>query len=364
MHFINNLNRGGAEILLLNICKGLLQKYSGYEFKIVILEDRQCLTPEFEKSGIEVICLNVIGSGFVDSLIGRFQKIIKSYQTIKRYNPDIVHTHLLLSDRFGLIAAFLAGVKNRICTVHSMERKRDIQDKISRFITTLFATKIITVSNSAKKFCINNKMYPKKKLYTICNAPGFTPKNILPKKFILQKEHFRIINVARFVEEKGQIYLINAIKELNNFEYKFELEIYGHGSLEKVLREEVAKQNITNIFFKGITSNIQAELKRADIFIASSLWEGFNMALVEAMSMGIPVIATNIPPHQELFQDTRDYPFLIETANSQGIVKAVLSLLASPDLYLELSIKCLEQAKRYSLDKMLKNYDTFYKTIL
>lgn len=356
VHIINDINRGGAETLLLTICRGLNKKLKEFECCVFILHDKRYLEPEFLKAGIEIIYLDLIKNS-------PFKNVWKIYKKLKEYKPTIVHTHLLIADRYGQTAAFLAGIQRRVCSVHNMEVHRGKKDRLTRLITSLFATKIIAVSDSVKEFCIQNNMYPARKMVRIYNAPGFSAENSIPKELPRNKKNIRLVSIGRLAEQKGHIYLLQAMKELQTCPIRMDLAIYGEGDQEMSLKSEAEKLQVTNIFFKGVVSHIDTVLKNADLFIAPSLWEGFNMAVVEAMSVGVPVIVTDIPPHRELLGYRSDYPLYIAPASSRDIVDAVTMILKSPDMYAALSEEMIVYARQFTIQQMIDNYYTFYRSL-
>ncbi len=162
IQIIWGLQRGGAELLVLQICTGLIQKNNNIDLKVIVYKKALDLAPEFEKAGIEVICLDVFGKRF-------YKKIYLTYKLLKKLKPDIIHTHFTAVDHWALIAGFLAGIKHRFTTVHNIENVSSVKDNLFRIITSLLANKIIAVSHCAKKFYIKNKIYPAKKLDVIYN---------------------------------------------------------------------------------------------------------------------------------------------------------------------------------------------------
>lgn len=357
MQVITQLQRGGAELLLLNICSGLIQKDKNIEIKIISLLKNLDLAPEFEKFGIEVICVNSEFDRF-------FIKIYKIYKQIKKFNPVIVHSHLLNADRYAFIAAFLAGVKHRICTAHNMEPKISRPKKISRIVTSLLAKRIIAISNCAKEFHVKNRCYPEKKLEVISNCPGFTTDNIKPRSLQKMPEYIKLLNIGKLMVQKGQLYLIHAMKELQASSYNIILEIYGKGKdhNELFLRNEVAKLKLENVFFKGVTENIKDVFMNHHIMITPSLWEGMPLTVLEAMSMGIPIIASDIPPHREVLLGV-DSRIFIKPKDPKAIAKTVKMLIEDLSYYNKVSQQVLKCAERYTIPKTVDKYYNFYKSL-
>lgn len=353
LEIIPALGYGGAEILLLNICAGLKRKAPSLDITVLVLSELNDLTPKFEENGITVKHLSLSKLSFI-------QKILTVKKQIKAINPDLIHSHLLLADRYGLLGGFLAGVKKRFTTAHNMESQRSFQDKLTRFITSLFAKKIVAVSKSAKQFYIDEHVYPGKKLHVIYNAPGFINENPTPKS--APTETIKIISVGKLSPQKGHIYLIKAIKLLKDL--PVEVKIFGaeFDDYRHTLRKALDETGLKNISIMGPTSNVKEELNKADLFIAPSLWEGMPLAQMEALMMGVPLIASDIDPHKELLAMVcDDYPLITKTKDPESIAEAIRRVINSKNLYEELSKKSIEASNLFSQEALVNNY---YKLLI
>lgn len=112
------------------------------------------------------------------------------------------------------------------------------------------------------------------------------------------------VSVGRLDPQKDHMTLIRAVHLLVGRHPDIKLTIYGEG-LERERLEKAVKdaQLENNIFFPGLIANVKDALLDSDIFIFSSLYEGFSNALCEAMAHGVPVIASNIPGNNDVIDD-------------------------------------------------------------
>lgn len=351
VHIINNLNLGGAETLLKRICEGVHAKDNNIDFVVLIIQEKYDLLPQFKEANIPV--------EFVDTTsVPNWKRPFLLAKVIKKHNPDIVHTHLLDADRVGQPAAFLAGVKNRICTVHNMEIQRDSNDRATRKITSFFAKKIIVVSNSAKEFCIKQKLYPSKKMEVIYNSPGFDVKEVKPRTEI--HTPLRILNVGRLHPQKGQRYLLEAVAKLCLKKHEVSVRIVGEGGERENLEEQIKKFNLeSTITLVGQTFNVKKELEWADIFVAPSLYEGLPLAQIEAMMMGLPLILSDIPPHKEIIHNI--LALFCKVKNSDSLLEQIEKI--SKTNINELSLNSINSAKRFSFENMITQYLELYRGV-
>lgn len=350
LEIISDLNTGGAETLLKELCLGL--KDRNFNVTVVVFSNKGKLFNEYLACGIEVIDLNV---RYANSLI----KILKTIKIILKLKPDVVHTHLNVSDRYGILAAFLCRINKRIMTAHNMEPNRKKQDPITRKIVSLFSTNIIAVSDCAKAMYITNNIYSSQKLRTIYNSPGFTiQEDIQPK--VINSEVIQLINVGKLSVQKGHINLLTAMKLLEDRGLKVHLKIFGSKEAFKEHAKKVLSfikdEKITNAEYCGVTNNLLSELKQSDIFVSTSLWEGMPLAPLEAMAAGLPCVLSSIEPHLEIV-NVEDYQkYTVSSEDPVKISEMIEHVINNKSVYAKLSRLGIERAKKYSVKNMIDGY--------
>lgn len=350
---INNINRGGAETMLLNLIKYLQQKDASLDIEVVILEDEQVLRPLFDEENIRVVLLPVLKKHPLSQLLSLYKYFRKS-------KPDVVHSHLLKADLVALPAAYFARVKKRYSTIHSMEESRNKRERVSRIMVNTFAQSIIMVSQSAQRHFEKNGEYKKSKMQVIYNAAGFHATHVDYRRS--KGAPLNIVQVARLDEAKGQIYLLKAMKYFKDTKRSCHLTIFGEGNQRLLLESYMYENDLSNVTLAGITHDVKSELKKADLFVASSLWEGFHIALVEAIMMGVPVLATDIPPHREILCQKSEYQFLVRTEDDHALAKGIEMIMEmSDDSYGELSKQCLTLSEAFSITRMISGYYDLYR---
>lgn len=164
----------------------------------------------------------------------------------------------------------------------------------------------------------------------------------------------KIVYAGRLVktktQDKGVQYLIDAVKKLN-----IESLIVGYGPEEKKLKE---RSKGLNIEFTGRVEpdNMVNYLKQGKIFVLPSLTEGFPNVILEAMSVGLPVIATKVGGIPDIVTHG-ETGFLIETRNSSQIRKYIEVLLKDDSLYEKMRQNCLREVRKYYWTNVIKKYE-------
>jgi glycosyltransferase involved in cell wall biosynthesis len=170
--------------------------------------------------------------------------------------------------------------------------------------------------------------------------------------------------VGRLYYQKDPITLIKSFKIINDRFPNTKLVIVGDGPLEQVCIKLIAKLGLkSKIDLAGYQKNSKAYYKMFDIFMLSSHYEGLPYALLEAMSMGIPSVGTNVVGIKDLISNGRT-GYLAEEEDCKGLADAVINLLSNPELLSDFS----ENAKKitrenFNFNNGIKEYQEFYSSI-
>lgn len=154
------------------------------------------------------------------------------------------------------------------------------------------ANKIVCVSKGVEQDLIDNFNIDFTKTCTIYN--GFVEKTDMDTNIRAKK--YKVVTIGRLEYQKGHIHLIRAFSEVVSKYPEAMLYIIGEGSLRSELKRLVYKLGLdANVIFCGFSADPNVLLKDADIFVLSSVFEGFGNVLIEAMQLGVPVVSTDYP---------------------------------------------------------------------
>ncbi len=296
LHIIHDLGRGGAETMLVTVVKELEE----YNNIVVTLYDNNHFNAEEFKCD-KYICLNLKSLFQLPLAVFKLRKIIRENKV------DIVHSHLFWPTMVSRLA-----VPKRIpllTTIHAFiassgEYKLWYIKWIDKITYHFRKSAIVAVAKGAlREYFEFLKLRPWKSysLYTFVNNKIFDTDS---PKTISHDPVFRLITVGRITLQKNHRFLVEAFKYLPK--EKFELYIYGINSLGKKFEDDVA-QSQTNIFLKGQVNNINEVIQSYDLFVMSSTYEGFSLAVLEAMAMGMPALLSDISSFREQCEDTAVY---------------------------------------------------------
>ena len=351
-HIINdyNLALGGAQRLAIDLHKGILD--ARFSSKLLGLSN----DPNYKiegasslqyKSPYKILILFKLWS--------YFKKEVKT--------GDIIHVHLFPAIFYVSILKIFRLLPNckLILTEHSTSnsRRNKIWGKILDKITYSSYSKIIGISQGAANSLIKSYPFLIRKVQIINNVA-----HLFFKKFLTRTSAVKIVilSVGRLHPSKNHQTAINAlalIKDLN-----FEYWIAGLGELEEELKTQVKNFKLqSKVKFLGYVSDIPSLLKKADIFIIPSNWEGYGLAAVEAMNASLPSVVSNVPGLGDLIKKDGEDAFLVAPFNEQIIAERLKQLVENKNIRHEMGKKAFEQSLSFGVNKTIDNYMKLYKAL-
>ncbi len=360
LHIISSAGIFGAENVLLNLNRVFQDnQITSY---LICLKNFYRPDPEIhfeaKKQGFKskvFICKNKFD----------IQTLFKIKHFIKKEEIQIIHSHGYKSNLYGLVASRLSRVPI-IATLHgwtSDTSKVRLYERLDRWIIKKM-DHLVCVSLSIKKKLEGLGLDNGRITFipNVIDADKFDPdkaKDGLRQEFNLQDNPVMGI-VGRLNYEKGHIYLLRAMKDICSRIPTAKLLIVGDGVLKEELKKEAEYLGISgNVIFTGIRKDMASVYKSLDIFILPSLTEGLPLALLEAMSMKLPVIATGVGGVPEVLSENEG--ILIPPKDAGILKRSILSLLADRALRKELG----ENARKkilsgFSLSSLFQKYMQIY----
>lgn len=274
---------------------------------------------------------------------------IHKLRKIKKENHiDATISFIDGSNLKNIYSQILSKQKGKIIiSVRNYPSKKD--DELTKGLIKLFynhADWIVAITKSMKWDLVNNFYIDESKIKVIYNPCDVNWINQMANEEIKEKEYKMIfsdsgpviINVANFKEsgQKGQWHLIRSFKKIVEEVPDAKLVFIGEGKLESYLKNLTKHSNLEkNIFFVGHQNNPFNFLRKGDIYVLSSLFEGLPNSILEAMACGLPVVSTDCPsgPREILAPDT-DFKKILKD-NIEHAEYGVLTPVCDGKLYSE-----------------------------
>jgi glycosyltransferase involved in cell wall biosynthesis len=289
----------------------------------------------------------------------------QSYVILKKIKPDILHAHCIKAGFMVAILGKLLGIKNVLYTNHGWpfsEMKAGpklILKNIQKFISRMVRM-IICVSRADRDLAVKEKLCPPDRICYIHNGIELPPMPLAPK----DDKYFNVIFVARLVRSKDPYTLIKAVSRLK--ESNIRLFILGSGEEEGEVVEYVSQLNLKDrVIMKGEMphDHVLQSLARSHLFVLTTNREGFGLAVLEAMALGLPVIATRIGGLPELVQDGVN-GFLVAPKDDVGLSQKIKYFMDNRQMLVKMGLNGRRIAEdKFKLSDMLKKYDRLYSSL-
>ncbi|MFA5127523.1 MAG: glycosyltransferase family 4 protein [Patescibacteria group bacterium] len=357
LYLITKSEAGGAQTHVADLCRYF--KNCGNEVTVMSAGDGW-LKNECDKLGVVFIANKYFSNSPNPFRI--FYAIREIKRCVKNFQPDIVHCHSSAAAFLGRLA--VRGKVRTIYTAHGwgfnigMNPFVRVGVLIAEKLAAKYTDTYICVAEFVKKLGLKYNLAPAKKFKVIYNGVSVrqTASNI-------SSVELKLIFVGRLAEPKRPELIIEAISRLpSEIKCRIIFTIVGDGPKRKSL-EDLSKEKKVTVHFTGALPKESAlgELSRGDIFVFISAWEGFPYTILEAMSYGLPVIASNVGGVSEAIDSTCG----ILVNNDVGQIReAILKLCHDKGRRLRMgdnARKIVEQ--KFSLEKMLKEIEHIYKNI-
>ena len=370
LFLVPTLNIAGAEKVCLNICDNL--NFDDYEVSLVSISNQIPLWETVRnKDKIHFYTLNEQENiGFPWFSIKAIKKLSR---LINKINPYIIHSHL-----WGIKCLYLfslISLKNKsifIATIHSSDFIYTSKKFTSRLFKAIenatykfYNFHLVSISDSVNRM-INKELY----YNTITQIENgidtnlFVPSTKRTTRKLSSSMCFPVlVHVGRGSETKRQVDIINAVKILKLDYPNIKLLLVGRDN-EKLYGELVKKMDLTqNINFIPPNDKVYVYLKKADIGIFPSLFEGLSLAFAEMMSCGLPLIITDIPSLTEM-TNYKESAEIVPLKCPEAIADRVKYLLNNPEISTTKGEKARELAvKKYSLHVMIQKYSDLYNSL-
>jgi glycosyltransferase involved in cell wall biosynthesis len=359
VHFINSLESGGAEKLLLETLP--LYNKMGVQVDIIVLNGVDC---PFMRSLKAAECCSVYSLG-AHSAYNPIN-VLKIIPFLKKY--DIAHVHLFPSQYWVVLAKLFSSSKIKlIVTEHSSLNPRKesyFLRGIDRFFYR-FYDNVVCISNEVLNIFKDYVHLQKSKFVLIENGINLNiiqeakPYSRCEISSELNDRDVLLIHIARFSKHKDQKTVIEALKHLPSH---VKLLLVGEGIFRKSCEILVQKLELNDrVLFMGVRMDVPQLLKTADISILSSNWEGFGLVAVESMASGKPFVASNVPGMADV---VKGGGILFEKGNIKELVFHIEKLMGNQSYFNEIANAGKTRSIQYDIQFMVEKHIQLYKTML
>ncbi len=319
LYVITGLAQGGAERVVCDLADGMT--ILGHEVKIAYLTG-EVLTHPVNKN-IELISIEL------DKALSLPKAYFKLSKLIRRYNPDVVHSHMVHANIIMRIVRVMNPMTKLISTAHNSNEGGKLRMLAYR-LTHHFSDTSTNVSQEATAAFEAMRAVPVNGMKTVYNGIDlnrFTydvnAKSELAEELNVTDDYKIILAIGRFSEQKDYPNLLNAIQLFKaENETPFKLLIAGDGDLRPSIEQLINELGIEDdVILLGRRSDIPKLMSAADLFVLSSRYEGFGLVVAEAMACECLVVATDCGGVAEVLNNSE---FLVSPNNPESLKEKIL----------------------------------------
>jgi glycosyltransferase involved in cell wall biosynthesis len=365
MWLIKGLGIGGAERLLELSLPHV--DSTRYEYEVsYLLPWKNALAPAFEKAGLPVFCLNH-RKAYDARVVPQLVKLLKEREV------DLLHVHLPYTGILGRVASRMASVKAVVYTEHNLWERHHWLTGIANRYTFGFNDAVIAVSDEVEhsirsRYRVNGKP----RLCTIPNGVDVDQlildaqgsEGIKPE-FGIPQDHRLVVHVANLTPKKRHEDLLRAARIVVDRNPQTSFLLVGQGPLESDIQAQARQLNLqNNVVFAGFRTDAPRIIAAADVFVLPSQYEGLPIAMLEAMALGRPVVASRVGGVPQVIADGVD-GFLVDPLKPDQVADKVLALLQDSRLRQSFSTNAVKKVRgHFSVERMVASTEAVYAGVL
>jgi glycosyltransferase involved in cell wall biosynthesis len=346
-HVVDSMEMGGAEKLTATLCR--LQRDRGHIASVHCLYGVGVIGEELRAEGFEVTLHHP--SGF-------FHLMRCLYGSFRRSRPDVVHCHNATAAIIAAFPARCAGVKTVIATRHGLVKPPyQIRRELKFALASRWCDWIVGVCESTRTNLLAVPFAARDKIIHIYNGACPADVRAIPRT----KRGFTLLYVGRLAPLKDHATLLRAVALTRSHHPDVQLWIVGDGPLQLSLRKLTYELGLNDsVTFFGEQADVSPFMLAADLFVSASVTEGLPVSLLEAMSVGLPAVVTDIGGMGEIARLSGAVT-LVPSSDPKGMASALSDAIARrqelPKMG-QLASHCYE--KYFRPERMFDDYMNLY----
>ncbi len=290
--------------------------------------------------------------------------IVRLFRLLRGSRYTAIETFTLHANLIGLPLAWLAGIPNRIASHRGkIESVSRILERINAMVVNSWLARcLVVVSDRVREDAVSEGVRPER-IVKIANGvvlpdPNGAAVQRVREELDCNPHGLLMLNVGRLRRQKGQSVLLDALPAVVLQFPDAQMLIAGDGVLRDELEAQAAALHVSqNVRFLGRRQDVAALMSLADLFVFPSRFEGMPNAVLEAMSHGLPVIATAVQGVDEIIRDGEN-GILVPLEDPAALAAAILRMLSQPAERQRLGTAARQTIEgAYTVERMCRQYE-------
>jgi len=349
-HVVDSMEVGGAETLVMQMCR--LQREQGHDPCVYALLTLGPLGEQMRREGFAVH--SHVGRNLPDATRNFFR-------LFKESHPGVVHLHNPTPTVYAAMAARMAGVQSIVSTRHSLVAPpRRLVAELKYAFAAAFCDWIVGICDATVSNMKSIHTVPARKIVRVYN--GATPLERVPRDNWPPKTGFTLVYVGRLEPVKNHSLLLNAFCEALKTMPGLRLWMVGDGSERGMLESLTARLGMTSqVTFWGQQLDVAPFFSAADAFIMSSKSEGLPVSLLQAFSLELPAIVTDVGGMAEVVR-LAGAGLMVPAADAPRMTAGILRMATNDAERAQFSANAEEAFRsRFTLQTMVDAYMDLYR---
>ncbi len=354
---ITKADIGGAQVHVLEILKSLKSRYRF----VLASGENNYLVERAKDLGIEVVLLKHLNRAI--SLPEDQRAYGECVSMLRTFKPDLLHSHSSKAGVVGRLAAWRTGIPS-LFTAHGWaftEGAPTIQRTYGLIVETVLCRlvgRVVTISSYDFELAKRYRVGLARNRYLVKNGIS-TPQLRKPAK---RQEILQILTIGRLSTVKNHAMMLDALSVLT---IPFHARIIGEGECRAALEQKIRTLGLENkVELLGEVTRTTEYLAQADLFLLSSNYEGLPLSVLEAMSHGVPVVATDVGGVCEAVLNERT-GLLSERRNVARFSANIETLGNNPELRKQFGEMALSHyAENFTADRMVTELQEIYQDMI
>lgn len=365
VYVIDKMGRGGSQTHL----GGLISALDRRRFRpsLVCLIRGGPVASRLEQAGVPVRVLGLRRAYGLRATLA----FVDLVRWLRQLRPQIVHTYLSMANVYGALAARAAGVSRVVTTRRDTGFGDGHLMRSALRATNRWAARVVAVSQDAARIVREREGLEDDLLEIVPNAidlSRFAPRGrraAVRAALGLPKSTQVAVTVTHLSPVKGVDILVEAAERVCRDMPQALFLVVGVGAEREAIAGSLARLGLEGrVRLLGERTDVPDLLEAADLFVLPSRSEGQPNAVLEAMAMGLPIVATRVGGVPELVRDGVE-GVLVEPGSAGALAEACREVFASPDLGAGLGRAAQARARRdFGLGTMVRRYDSLYEDLL
>ncbi|MEX1229799.1 MAG: glycosyltransferase [Planctomycetaceae bacterium] len=349
-HVSLTLCTGGLERLLVDFARH--HDRERYELSFVVLQEQGQPADDIRSLGCEVLSLPL-------QQMGRWERFRRMTSLVRMLKPDVLHTHNAFPHWYAAVAGKWSGVPVIVHSRHGRRFGHNWKERLQFAVASRLSDRVVGVSDDTARLCRDIGHLSSEKVTRIWNGidlnrfayrgPGSRPVGI---------------SVGRLSAEKDFPTLLRAVSLVHKALPEFRFLLVGDGPEREALETLSHELELDNCLqFLGERRDVPELLSQASVYAGSSLTEGISLTLLEAMAVGLPIVATRVGGNPEIVVPGETGE-LVDVRDGESLAREMLNLCVNPwqaERYGRQGRMRVEE--HFSVQGMVRQYETLYRDL-